>query len=311
VFALRSGKRPGAGAARFVPFGFSFFEDGFVVPRLLRRPVRLLARITDGDFEAPRFSATILSSALLAASALYGAYAGGHMPAVIQAVTAHSGFAVDQVQVSGHRETSEIDVLGALRLDGWTSLVGFDVEAARERVAALPWVETASVRKIYPDTLEVGIAERKPFAIWQHGSGLSLIEASGHVIAPFSGGRFAALPLVLGIGADKAAASFVRKVEGYPGLASRVKGYIRVAERRWDLRLENGITVKLPERDEDAAINELLAMDRENGLLSRDILAVDLRLDDRVVVELTPDAQANRLAALKSQGFKIASEKKI
>ena len=38
-----------------------------------------------------------------------------------------------------------------------------------------------------------------------------------------------------------------------------MKGYIRVAERRWDLRLENGITVKLPENGEDAAIAEVLS----------------------------------------------------
>ena len=299
MFALRSGRNRKAGATGPALFGFSFSNEGFVVPRLLRRPVRLFARLTDGDFVPPRFSATIMTTAFMAATGLYGAYVGGHMPALVQAVTAHSGFAVDQVRVTGHRETSEIDVLDRLDLNGWTSLVGFDVEAARERVADLPWVETASVRKVYPDTLEVEIKERKPFAIWQHGRDLSLIEASGSVIVPFTGGRFAALPLVIGLCAAKDAEYFVAKVRGYPELASRVKGYIRVAERRWDLRLENGVTVKLPERGEDEAINELLAMDREKALLSRDILAVDLRLADRVVVELTPEAAVRREAALK------------
>ena len=155
MFALRSGRNRKAGATGPALFGFSFSNEGFVVPRLLRRPVRLFARLTDGDFVPPRFSATIMTTAFMAATGLYGAYVGGHMPALVQAVTAHSGFAVDQVRVTGHRETSEIDVLDRLDLNGWTSLVGFDVEAARERVADLPWVETASVRKVYPDTLEV------------------------------------------------------------------------------------------------------------------------------------------------------------
>lgn len=77
-----------------------------------------------------------------------------------------------------------------------------------------------------------------------------------------------------------------------------MKGFIRVAERRWDLRMENGVTVKLPEGNEDAAIAELLRMDRESGLLSRDIASVDLRLADRLVVQLTPDAVTRREAAL-------------
>jgi cell division protein FtsQ len=294
-------------------FGFSYSTEGFVLPRFLRRPARLLSRLTEGDITPPRYSATIMTAAFFAATGLYGSYAGGHMPDLVQAITARTGFAVDQVRVTGHRETSEIDILERLELDGWTSLIGFDAEAARLRVAGLPWVEVASVRKVYPNTLEVQIEERKPFAIWQHGRQLSIVEASGSVIAPFTGGRHVALPLVIGQGAAEAGETFVKKVKGYPELSARVKGYIRVAERRWDLRLENGITVKLPAHGEDEAITELLAMDRDDGLLSRDIAAVDLRFSDRVVVQLTPEAAERRAKAVAemSKGRKAKPEKKI
>jgi cell division protein FtsQ len=154
------------------------------------------------------------------------------------------------------------------------------------------------VRKVYPDTLEVRIEERKPFAIWQHGSQLTVVERNGDVIAPFGAGRHAVLPLVIGYGAAEDAAPFVDKIKALPELASRVKGYIRVAERRWDIRLENGITLKLPESGEDEALAEVLRLDREGGLLSRDITSVDMRLSDRVVVQLTPDAAVRREAAL-------------
>ena len=179
------------------------------------------------------------------------------IPIAIQAVTSHLGFAIEEVKVSGHHETSEIDILERLGLDGWTSTIGFDAEAARERIAGLPWVQVAAVRKIYPDTLEVRIEERKPFAIWQHGSELSLIERSGEVITAYRGGRQAMLPLVIGDGAPEAAEAFIAKIKNHPELASRVKGYMRVAERRWDVRLENGVTVKFPEAGEDQAIDEL------------------------------------------------------
>ena len=158
----------------------------------------------DGDFEAPRYSASILTVGLLAVTSLYGGYLGGQFPIAVQAVTSRLGFAIEEVKVSGHRETSEIDILERLGLDGWTSTIGFDAEAARDRIAELPWVQMAAVRKIYPDTLEVRIEERKAFAIWQHGSELSLIERSGRVITSYSGGRQAMLPLVIGIGAPEA-----------------------------------------------------------------------------------------------------------
>jgi len=311
VSALMSwlGARLGAANAA-IDDGEAVAGEGIVLPRFLRRPARLLGRMTDGDFEAPRFSASILTAGLFGATALYGAYVGGQFPIAIQAVTSHLGFAIEEVKVSGHHETSEIDILERLGLDGWTSTIGFDAEAARERIAGLPWVQVAAVRKIYPDTLEVRIEERKPFAIWQHGSELSLIERSGEVITAYRGGRQAMLPLVIGEGAPEAAEAFIAKIKNHPELASRVKGYMRVAERRWDVRLENGVTVKFPEAGEDQAIDELATMDRDAGLLSRDIAAVDMRFAGRLVVQLTPEAAVARTAAISERMKAVKTKSK-
>ncbi len=308
MFALKSEKGGRGSSARPSAFGMSFSADRFVLPRWLRRPARLVTRMCSGEYEPPRFFATIASAILLSSSGLYGAYLGGEIPVVVQTVTSRVGFAVDQVRVSGHKETSEIDVLERLDLTGWTSLIGFDADQARQRIADLPWVKTASVRKVYPDTIEVRIEERQPFAIWQHGSQLAIVERSGSVIVPFSGGHHSVLPLVIGYGAAEDGAGFVDKVKQFPELASRVKGFIRVAERRWDLRLENGITIKLPEGRVDEAIAEVLKLDREDGLLSRDIASVDLRLADRLVIGLTPEALVRRTAWLAEQA-KAAKKK--
>ena len=313
MFALKSGQDGRAGAVVRSVSGWASASEGFVLPRWLRRPVRMFARLGEGDLTPPRFAASMATALLLSASGLYGAYLGGHMPAFVQGVTARTGFAVDQVRIFGHRETSEIDILERLELDGWTSLVGMDAGAARARIAELPWVESAAVRKIYPDELEVRIVERKPFAIWQHGSELSLVETDGRVIAPFTSSRHAALPLVIGYGAPQQAEAFIAKVKGFPEIAGRVKGYIRVAERRWDLRMENGVTVKLPESGEDAALAALAKLDAQDGILSRDIAAVDMRLNDRLVIQLTPEAAETRQASLdgKAKAAKAKSGKKI
>ncbi|ESX28120.1 cell division protein FtsQ/DivIB [Mesorhizobium sp. LSJC264A00] len=311
--ALKWGQDKGRGGAGPALFGMPLSFDHFVLPRVLRRPVRVLARLGGGDFVAPRFSAAILSASLIASSSLYGAILGGHADDIVQSITARTGFAVDQIKVVGNRQTSEIDILDRLELDGWTSLIGFDAEAARERIDTLPWVEVAAVRKVYPHTLEVRVEEREPFALWQQGAELSVIERSGAVIAPFSGGKQALLPLIIGTGAPAKAPDFVAKINKFPELAARVKGYIRIGERRWDLKLENGITIKLPEDGEDQAIADLVRMDHDNGLLTRDIAAVDMRISDRLVVQLTPEAATQRRAALneKPQNLKRKSGTKI
>lgn len=285
-----------------LPFGGSRLRRYLVLPRFMRRHVRHAGRLMRGDFVAPRYAATMLSAAYIGGAVAYGAYLGGHMPEVVQTITAHSGFAVDEIQVSGNRETSEIDVLDRLELNGWTSLIGFNPDEARERIQSLPWVETATVRKTYPDSIEVKIVEREAFAIWQTAGQLNVIERSGRIIAPFDGGRQASLPLIVGAGAPEGAISFIDRVAAYPELAARVKGYVRIGERRWDIRLENGITVKLPEFGEEAAMADLLQQQRENGLLDKDIAVVDMRIADRMVVQLTPGAMERREAELKQRG---------
>lgn len=299
--ALKWGQGKGDGGAGPSLFGVRLSFDHFVLPRQFRRPARVLARLCGGEYEAPRFSVAILSALLMSSAGAYGAYLGGYADSIVQGVTARTGFAVDQIKVVGNHETSEIDILDRLGLDGWTSLIGFDAEAARERIATLPWVEGAAVRKIYPHTLEVHVEEREPFALWQQGNSLSVIERSGEVIAPFTGGKQALLPLIVGVGAPAQAPAFLDKIKRYPELAARVKGYVRVGERRWDLKLENGITVKLPEDNEDQAIASLVKLDHDNGLLARDIAAVDMRLSDRLVVELSPEAATQRQAALSDK----------
>jgi cell division protein FtsQ len=124
-----------------------------------------------------------------------------------------------------------------------------------------------SVRKTYPNAIEVKLDERQPFAIWQRAE-LTVIEPSGKIIAPYRPADWRACPWSSGEGAETAAAAFVAKVEQFPDVAKRAKVYLRVAERRWDMQLDNGVVVKLPEFGEENALADLEAMDRESGLLS-------------------------------------------
>lgn len=274
--------------------------DG-VLPRVLRRPARALGRVFAGDVEVSRFAAPAMALGLLAATGLYGAWQGGHVPSLVQAVTARSGFAVSQLHITGNRDTSEIDIVEAIGLDGHTSLVGFDAAEARERVKELPWVQQATLRKVYPDAIEIDLVERRPFAVWQNEGALTVIERSGAPIAPFAGTRHARLPLVVGKGAAEAASAFVAKVARQPALAARVSGYVLVGERRWDLQVDGRVKVMLPEIGAEAAIAELARLDAEDALLSADVTEIDMRLPDRLTVRLSPEAASARAEAVKER----------
>jgi cell division protein FtsQ len=287
--------------SRVRPAGFSEPEVGRVLPRPLRRVVRFLVSLAAGRINIPRHTGSVATVLFLGSTGLYGMSLGGHSQYFAQASTTAMGFAIEDVKVSGNRETSEIDILERLGLDGTTSLVALDVKDARAKLADLPWVQDVSVRKVYPGTIEIALKEREAFAIWQHGNDLSLIEKNGSVIAPLRDNKFSSLPLFVGRDAETAAAGFADEFDNWPEIKARVKAYIRVAGRRWDLRLDNGIVVKLPEHNVPRAMDMLATLEGEEGLLERDIAAVDLRLEDRTTVRLTEGALERRNAAVEQR----------
>jgi cell division protein FtsQ len=272
-----------------------------VLPRPLRRLVRFVVSLCSGRIVLPRHLGKASLAGFYGLVCLHGVVVGGHGPVVMQAVTSKAGFAVEDVRVSGNQHTSEIDILQLLGLDGSTSLLGLDIAAARQALSQLPWVESAEVRKVYPSTVEVVLRERQAFGIWQHGNDLSLIERSGSVIAPLRDNKFASLPLFVGRDAETAAAAIDEEFSNWPAIASRVKAFVRIGGRRWDVHLNNGVIVRLPEENVAGALALLNRFDEEQQVLSRDIALVDLRLPDRVAVRLTPGALERRTAALEER----------
>ncbi len=276
----------------FDPFGAADAAPGspanrIVLPRFLRRPARMLERI---DWRIPERAGVKAVAALFLVAGIAGAFAGGHVPAIVGSLTADVGLGIAAVRITGQSETSEVDVLGRLAIPSYASMVLFDAESARRRVEDLPWVETATIRKLYPGTLDITIAERSPFAIWQRGGLMSLIDEDGRVISEEVDPRYATLPLVIGNGAAARAQEVVDLIAGYPELQRRLRGATLVAERRWTLNLEGGIAVLLPEEQPAAALAEVMEADTDVALLARAIAAVDMRLPDRMVVRLTDAA---------------------
>jgi cell division protein FtsQ len=130
---------------------------------------------------------------------------------------------------------------------------------------------------------------------------VTMIDRDGRRIGPYNDARFSSLPLVVGDGADERATPLLQELARYPALQSRTRAAIYVANRRWNLKLNDGTDVKLPERNFDAALATLAKLDQESALLNRDITIVDLRLPDRVIVRLSEGALKARLDMLKTR----------
>jgi cell division protein FtsQ len=121
------------------------------------------------------------------------------------------------------------------------------------------------------------------------------------VLEPYVTRRFTSLPLVVGKGAEARAKDFLALLDRYPQVRAVTKAAIFVGERRWNLRLKDGLDIRLPENDIDKALAALSKLDQEDKLFSRDIVAVDMRLPDRLVVQLSDDAAKAREDLLKDK----------
>ncbi len=205
-------------------------------------------------------------------------------------IAADSGLRIQGVLVEGRIETKTSEILDALEAERGSPLLGIDVAAAKARLESLPWVKSAVVERQLPGTLRVKVEERKAFALWQLGRRLSVIDREGVVIVREDIARFADRPLVVGEGAELRATEIVDLLASEPEMRNRVEAAVLVSGRRWNLRLEGGIEVRLPEEGMEEAWHRLARMVREEGLLTRAVTMIDLRQADRAIVRLTPKA---------------------
>jgi cell division protein FtsQ len=198
---------------------------------------------------------------------------------------AGAGLTVRQVLAEGRVETTQAEILKALGIRGGEPILAIDPEQARKRVESLPWVRSASVERRLPDTIRVRILERRAMAWWQKDGKLVLIDHTGEPIAVPTTGRYSNLIVLVGEDAPEHAAQLLDMLAHEPDLAARVRAAVRVGQRRWNLKIDDAIDVRLPEDGADAAWSKLGELERKNRILSRDIEAVDLRLPDRLIVQ--------------------------
>ena len=259
----------------------------------------------------PRGIGTAGTVAVILASLAYGSVKGDHIPTVVEAfkdvrdaAANAAGFRIVSVALAGQHHISREDVLAAAGVTDTTSLLFLDVEQTRERLKSNPWIADATVLKLYPGELQIGIREREAFALWQKDGRVSVIADDGTVLEPYVAPRLIELPLVVGRGAETRAKEFLAMLDRHPDLRASVRATVLVGERRWNLRLKNGIDVRLPETDIAPALERLVAFDKEKTLTTRDIVAIDLRLPDRVTVRLSEAAAQARIDAAKEKAKK-------
>ena len=204
------------------------------------------------------------------------------------------GLSLKRVHITGSSAEATPAIRAALNVQAGQPITSLDLAAMRDRVQGVGFVQEARVVRLLPDTLIVEVKEHDRLAVWQTGGQTYVIDTHGRTIAGADAGRYPQLPLVVGKGADLAAAELLPLLVQRPRLMGRVDALIRVDERRWDLRLKDGSLIQLPAVGQDSALIRLDALDQRERLLDLGFSRVDLRAEDSVAVRPGRDAAASK-----------------
>src|SRR5437879_923588 len=269
------------------------------------RPHRLIAFL---ERYLPHRAGVVATILILPGSAGLCVVKGGHLEKFTaalsdtrNAIANSAGFRITSVAINGRKQLSQDEVLAIGGVNGRSSLLFLDAATVRDKLKGNPWISDATILKLYPGRLQIDIVERSAYALWQQDGRLSVIADDGAVLEPYMSRRFVSLPLVVGKGAETRARDFLALLDRYPQVRSLTKAAIFVGERRWNLRLKDGLDIRLPENDVGNALAMLSKLDKEDRLFSRDIVAVDMRLPDRLTVQLSEDAAKAREELFKDK----------
>lgn len=213
-------------------------------------------------------------------------------------------FMVKLVSVDGASPELAEAIRGRLDLKLPLSSFDIDLAAVQARVEELDAVARAELRVRSGGVLQVQITERMPVMLWRLGDRLEMLDEAGNRVAGLAARTDRPdLPLIAGEGADRATGEALEIFAAAQPILPRVRGLVRMGERRWDLILDRNQRILLPEADAVAAMERLIALDRAEDLLARDVLSVDLRNDKRPTLRLAPFALNEHR---KAQGIDVS-----
>ncbi|MDV7142606.1 cell division protein FtsQ/DivIB [Tropicimonas sp. TH_r6] len=208
-----------------------------------------------------------------------------------EAIEERPEFMVKVMSVEGASPELAAAVRNELALRLPMSSFEMDLDAMRLNVEAFNAVASATLRIRSGGVLAVEITERQPAVLWRHADGLTLLDAGGHMVAGASlRADWPDLPVVAGIGAEAAVPEALELIAAAAPLKARLRGLVRMGERRWDVVLDRGQRLLLPEAEPVEALERLIALNAGRSMLQRDITVVDFRNPRRPTVRLNTNA---------------------
>lgn len=223
-------------------------------------------------------------------------------------LSARAGFRVNEILVTGRNRISQEELLSRLNIKKGAPIFGVSIGETQDKLADIPWISRIAVSRRLPDRIIVDISERTPAALWQYKQKVTAIDAEGKVLTDANLDQWQDLPLLVGEDAPAHAAELIALLNAEPDISSQLESAVRVGNRRWDLRMENGLTIKLPEEGAELALAKVALYQKKDHIFAKNLATIDLRIPDKFVI--APKADAAPAADTPADGDKNTKDSK-
>lgn len=235
----------------------------------------------------------------------------GTVTGIIESIQNREEFMVHKMEIEGASDVVDKGLRAMLPVNLPASSFDIDLDTLRARVLKLDAVESVELRIKPGGVLSAVVTERVPVVLWRHARGVELLDKTGHRVASATSRDVRKdLPVIAGEGADKAAPEAMSLIDAAGPILPRLRGLERLGERRWDVLLDRGQRIMLPADEPLPALERVMALDRAQDVLGRDLAVVDMRIGARPTVRLGLDAQ-NTLRRARGQAELDADGKPI
>ncbi|MEC7761805.1 MAG: cell division protein FtsQ/DivIB [Pseudomonadota bacterium] len=200
-------------------------------------------------------------------------------------------FAVKLMAIEGASPVLDLAIRDIVAVEFPVSSFDLNLETLQASIAAFDVVQSVALRIRPGGVLEIAVTERQPVLIWRHKGGIDMLDATGHRVASLKErGARPDLPLIVGQGAGAEVEQALALLDAAGPIAPRLRGLVRVGERRWDLVLDQDQRIMLPDVAPIAALEQVLALDEAQDVLARDLTHIDMRNPARPTLRMTQPA---------------------
>lgn len=231
-----------------------------------------------------------------------GLIAGGYMLYIklINFVTTSNLFSLKQVSIKGYDHVMPIEIVKASGLNVGENIFSIPLKTVKQNILAIPWINSVSIRKSPPNTLDITVTERRAYCLILLDN-LYYVDDDGIIFKKITNGDSVNYPIITGFSFNNTefidkpiqpvidATSFIKQLDKHSFIVSKDISELNVNETGYTLITTDGLLIRFGKSDFSSRINKLNALMNYFGDKIQMFSSIDLRFLDMGVLHYKND----------------------